>query len=485
MAYNSDLGFKPNMDNVDIDNIRVKIRMLSDVAAQYANTSAVHALAGGYPVTMPSPAEFRKSLPALQAQDCPELAQAGRIIGTLGNPDGERVYHPFWDAIPFFVDGAGLHPKLFAVLALEQQTLEDAYKERFPSSFGEGIEVHISWKEFLKFAMKLGEVHPVHEKESKYLDVKRQRIELQQKFWNSGKLPDGGGPDLEKMWNAAYPERVTRAKTFQKTEVDDEVDELDEALGQQDGIAFPWQVPRAQPEQQTQPAGLSTHQQQPSVPLIQQQQQPAVALTQQQQPAGHSIQQQQLPAGPSIQQQQPAGSSIVKRGTRGPYKRTTKNLLLANTAPAQTTPGAAAAAPIIPVTQVPAKRARADSPQHQGPSPKTPDASLNACITDMDARHRRDLGDMQQQLAVLRNQLYQLNNECAARSNSMIGVAVQEYATRNTMLERRVLALEAANAAATDQNRQLRTRLAEVSTENMYLQGRLDDVTIGGGGRAH
>lgn len=453
MAYNSDLGFKPNMNNMDLDNIRVQIRMLSDVAAQYANTTAVHALAGGYPVTMPSPAEFRKSLPALQAQNCPELAQAGRIIGTLGNPDRERVYHPFWDAIPFFVDGAGLHPKLFAVLALEQQTLEDAYKERFPSSFGEGIEVHISWKEFLKFAMKLGEVRPVHEKESKYLDVKRQRIELQQKFWKGGKLPDGGGPDLEKMWNAAYPERVTRAKTFQKTEVDDEVDELDEALGQQDGIAFPWQVPRAQPEQQTQPAGLSTHQQQP---------------------AGHSI-----------QQQQPAGSSIVKIGTRGPYKRTTKNLLPANTAPAQTTPGAAEAAPIIPVTHVPAKRARADSPQHQGPSPKTTDASLNARITDMDARHRRDMGDMQQQLAVLRNQLYQLNNECAARSNSMIGVAVQEYATRNTMLERRVLALEAANAAATDQNRQLRTRLAEVTTENMYLQGRLDDVTIGGGGRAH
>lgn len=437
MAYNSNPGFKPNMNNADLDNIRVQIRMLSDVAAQYANTSAVHALAGGYPVTLPSPVEFRKQLPALQAQNCPEVAQAGRIIGTLGNPDGERVYHRFWDAIPFFVDGAGLHPKLFAVLALEQQTLEDAYKERFPSSYGDGIEVHTSWKEFLKFAMKLGEVHPVHVKESKYLDVKRQRIELQNKLWKDGKLPDRGGPNLDKMWNAAYPERATRPKTFQKVEVNDD-HELDESLGQLDGVVFPWQVPRAQQEQQEQVAG------------------------------------------PSAQQQQPAASSIVKRGPRGPYKRTTKNLLPSNATPAQTTPGTAAA-PTIPVPQVPAKRTRAASPQRQ----VNPAVDLLARITDMDARHRRDMGDMQQQLAVLRDQLHLVNNECAARTNSMIGVAVQGYATRNTMLERRVLTLEAANAAAGDQNRQLRTRLAEATTENMYLQGRLDDVTIGGGGRAH
>lgn len=466
MAYNSNLGFKPNMNNADLDNIRVQIRMLSDVAAQYSNTSAVHALAGGYPVTLPSPVEFRKQLPALQAQNCPEVAQAGRIIGTLGNPDGERVYHPFWDAIPFFVDGAGLHPKLFAVLALEQQTLEDAYKERFPSSYGDGIEVHILWKEFLKFAMKLGEVHPVHVKESKYLDVKRQRIELQNKLWKDGKLPDRGGPNFDRMWNAAYPERATRPKTFQKVEVNDD-HELDESLGQLDGVVFPWQVPRAQQEQQEQVAGPSTQQQQQAAPLARQQQ-----------PAGHSTQQQQLAvpsaAGPSAQQQQPAASSIVKRGPRGPYKRT------ANAAPAQTTPGAAAA-PTIPVPQVPAKRTRAASPQRQ----VNPAVDLLARITDMDARHRRDMGDMQQQLAVLRDQLHLVNNECAARTNSMIGVAVQGYATRNTMLERRVLTLEAANAAAGEQNRQLRTRLAEVTTENMYLQGRLDDVTIGGGGRAH
>lgn len=243
--------------------------------------------------------------------------------------------------------------------------------------------------------------------------------------------------------------------------------ELDESLGQLDGVVFPWQVPRAQQEQQEQVAGPSTQQQQQAAPLAQQQQ-----------PAGHSTQQQQLAvpsaAGPSAQQQQPAASSIVKRGPRGPYKRT------ANAAPAQTTPGAAAA-PTIPVPQVPAKRTRAASPQRQ----VNPVVDLLARITDMDARHRRDMGDMQQQLAVLRDQLHLVNNECAARTNSMIGVAVQGYATRNTMLERRVLTLEAANAAAGEQNRQLRTRLAEVTTENMYLQGRLDDVTIGGGGRAH
>lgn len=234
--------------------------------------------------------------------------------------------------------------------------------------------------------------------------------------------------------------------------------ELDESLGQLDGVVFPWQVPRAQQEQQEQVAGPST----------QQQQQAAL-------PA-----QQQQPPGPSTQQQQLAAPSIVKRGPRGPYKRTTKNLLPANAGPAQTTPGAAAA-PTIPVPQVPAKRTRAASPQRQ----VNPAVDLLARITDMDARHRRDMGDMQQQLAVLRDQLHMVNNECAARTNSMIGVAVQGYATRNTMLERRVLTLEAANAAAGDQNRQLRTRLAEVTMENMYLQGRLDDVTIGGGGRAH
>lgn len=483
MAYNSDLGFKPNMNNADLDIIRVQIRMLSDVAAQYANTSGVHALAGGYSVTMPSPAEFRKSLPALQAQNHPELAQAGRIIGTLGNPDGERVYHPFWDAIPFFTDGAGLHPKLFALLALEQQTLEDAYKERFPSSYGDGIEIHISWKEFLKFAMKLGEVHPVNDKEFKYLNVKRQRIELQNKLWKDGKLPERGGPNIDKVWNAAYPERATRPKTFQKAklEVDDEFDEIDEVPRQQDGVVFPWLVPRAeqeQQEQQEQLAGPSTQQQQPAAPSVQQQQPASPSMQQKQQLAGPSTQQQQSAVPPAPQQ--PEGSSVIKRGPRGPYKRTTKALLPANTAPAQPTPGAAAA-PTIPVAQIPAKRPRADSPQRQ----VNPAVDLLARITDMDARHRRDLGDMQQQLAVLRDQLHLVNNECAARTNSMIGVAVQGYATRNTVLERRILALEAANAAATGENRQLRTRLAEVSTENMYLQGRLDDVTIGGGGRAH
>lgn len=229
MAYNTASSATPPTEGLSLDNLRLQIRMLGNIAAHFSNTTAVHAFAAGYVVTMPSPADFQNQMAALQAQKCVEVPQAGRVIGTLGNPNGERIYLPFWDAIPFFVDGAGLHPKLFAVLALEHQTLEhqtleDAYKERFPSSFRDDLEVQPTWKELLIFGLKLGEVHPVNDKESKYLAVKRQRMDTQNKLWNDGKLPKRGGPNLEKMWNAAYPDRMTRLNlqsTSMKTEFDE------------------------------------------------------------------------------------------------------------------------------------------------------------------------------------------------------------------------------------------------------------------------
>jgi len=435
MTCNTASGYNPPTEGLSLDNLRLQIRMLGNIAAHFANTTAVHALAAGYVVTMPSPADFQSHMAALQAQKFVEFPQAGRVIGTLGNPNGERIYLPFWDAIPFFVDGAGLHPKLFAVLALEHQTLEDAYKERFPSSFRDDLDVQLTWKELLIFGLRLGEVHPVNDRESKYLAVKCQRVEMQNKLWNDGKLPKRGGPNLEKMWNAAYPDCVTRLK-LQSTAIKKE---FERAAGQQDALAFPGQTPKSQQPQQQQ---------------------------------------------------------------TGPWTTTMpgRKMTLADEMALDQLTHGIAVTPGTPVDPAPAKRARSDSLQRQGPEPKSTEASLKAHITLMNELHRRRNIMNQEQLAAIRKELDEKKAECAARASSITALVVANLQTRNKSLEEekaalsatakmlsketkqrgeRILELETEKAAAAEENGRLKVRVVELTTDNLDLRGQLDDKRIG------
>lgn len=161
----------------------------------------------------------------------------------------------------------------------------------------------------------------------------------------------------------------------------------------------------------------------------------------------------------------------------------------------------AAGAPRIPVNRAPAKHARSDSLQRQGPEPKSTEASLKVRITHMEELHRRHIGMKQEQLAAIRKELDDKRAECAARASSVTALVVANLQARNQMLEEEkaalsatvkalckenkqmrggILELETEKAAAKEENGRLKVRVVELATENMDLRGQLDDKKIGG-----